>query len=83
MIAFEDAADLAACLEAAGDAGPAVAAERYARTRAARAARIQRWSREAYMGRPSPRLLPLRFLRLLSLQREMGYAFGGYEVARG
>ena len=83
MVAFEDAADLAACLEAAAGAGPAVAAARYARARAARAARIQRWSREAYMGRPSPRLLPLRVLRLLSLRREVGFAYGGYEVAGG
>ena len=79
MVAFEDAADLAECLKAAGVAGPAVAAARYARVRASRAARIQRWSRDAYMGRPSPRLLPMRLMRLVSLRREVKFAYGDYQ----
>ena len=77
MVTWEDAAELAECLVArAGPMGtmsldvPA-AVDTFVARRAKRCAMVQKHSRQAYMGRPSPTLYPLKMISLMRSFRKI------------
>jgi 2-polyprenyl-6-methoxyphenol hydroxylase-like FAD-dependent oxidoreductase len=82
MVTWEDAAELAACVEAHTGDGlrqmPA-AVDAFVARRAKRCAMVQRYSRSAYMGRPSPTFFPRKMLRMLRSKGKIDQIYG-YKV---
>ena len=80
MVTWEDAAELAACVEALGG-GPELssvpaAVDAFVARRARRCAMVQQFSRQAYMGRPSPSFFPRKMLRLLRTKGKIDQIYG-------
>ena len=82
MVTWEDAAELAACIEE--HAGPKLenapaAVDAFVARRARRCAMVQKFSRRAYMGRPSPSFFPRKVMRLLRTKGKIDKIYG-YKV---
>ena len=84
MVTWEDAAELAECLVARAGAGPKgptsldvpAAVDTFVARRAKRCAMVQKFSRQAYMGRPSPTFYPLKMVSLTRSFRKISKIFG-------
>ena len=79
MVTWEDAAELATCiLGLAGDDLSRVpaAVDVFVARRAKRCAMVQKFSRQAYMGRPSPQFFPLKMLRMLRTKGKIDRIYG-------
>mmetsp|Transcript_13261 Transcript_13261/g.22414 ORF Transcript_13261/g.22414 Transcript_13261/m.22414 type:complete len:100 (+) Transcript_13261:3-302(+) len=77
MIAWEDACDLAACLDNQPTMVEGV--KEYESRRIKRANMVQAYSAQTYMGRPSPTFILSKFLSLFRQRGKMKELFGGYE----